>query len=171
MRPLPSTCPPRISAAFNCFLTANRLYWRSDTDFEAGACGVLRGAYDEGYDMDVVADAFKTVGITLKDCSDPSTLITAELHAGTEQKNLKVSYLIQPLFRIRVPSSTRRVTVTSSDGLSVALSDNYKRNGTALASGTGAVSIQVNGGGIIYARFFRGIMGRISGASATLSFD
>ncbi|GFS21461.1 hemagglutinin [Elysia marginata] len=57
-----------IKAAFQCFLTANRLYWRSDTNFEKGACGVIRGAYDSGLDMDVVAEAFKAVGLSLSDC-------------------------------------------------------------------------------------------------------
>ncbi|RUS75329.1 hypothetical protein EGW08_016918 [Elysia chlorotica] len=159
-----------IRASFQCFLTANRLYWRSDTDFEKGACGVIRGAYDGGYDMDVVAKAFKAVGLTLTQCPRRESLVTAELRAGITQTGLVVSDIINPLFKISVPSGATQVTVASPDGLSVALSTSYRREDPPLSSGSGSATAPVESGQVIYARFFRGVPTRVSDATATLTF-
>ncbi|GFS21465.1 hypothetical protein ElyMa_006925600 [Elysia marginata] len=96
--------------------------------------------------------------------------VTAQLQVGT-QKDLTVSDIINPLFKINVPTAATRVTVSSPDGLSVALSTSYKRSDPHLSNGTGSVSAAVNGGQIIYARFYRGVPTRLTGATATLSFE
>ena len=50
------------------FLTANRLYWYPDSDFESGACDVVKAAYDTGLDIDRFMNTFDHVGIKLDDC-------------------------------------------------------------------------------------------------------
>ena len=100
----------------------------------------------------------------------PASLVTAELQAGITQNNLIVSDVINPLFKINVPTEVRKVTVSSQHGLGVALSASYKREDPVINMGTGSVSADVNGGQVIYARFYRGVPTRISGATATLTF-
>ncbi|MEX1033839.1 MAG: M4 family metallopeptidase, partial [Cellvibrionaceae bacterium] len=49
--------------AFEPFFHANQNYWGPDEDFVSGACGIIDAAYDLGYDVRDVADAFAVVGI------------------------------------------------------------------------------------------------------------
>jgi Zn-dependent metalloprotease len=49
--------------AFDVFVHANTFYWMPDTNYVDGALGAVYSAEDLGYNMDVVIDAFKQVGI------------------------------------------------------------------------------------------------------------
>ena len=50
-------------SAFDVFVQANRLYWGPNTNYNSGACGVIRAARDWGYPTYDVEDAFKQVGV------------------------------------------------------------------------------------------------------------
>lgn len=50
--------------AFQAFARANRDYWTSSSNWDQGACGVQRAAADMGMNVQQVAAAFATVGVT-----------------------------------------------------------------------------------------------------------
>ena len=54
--------------AFEVFVNANKLYWKPDTTFDSGACGVLQAAQDQNYNVQDVAYAFDTVGVDYSQC-------------------------------------------------------------------------------------------------------
>lgn len=59
--------------AFNVMVQANENYWTSNSDFSAGACGVLKATkdynkIDHRYKMDDVKAAIDTVGVNTKTC-------------------------------------------------------------------------------------------------------
>ncbi|WP_137940050.1 M4 family metallopeptidase, partial [Chitinivorax sp. B] len=49
---------------FEVFTIANMMYWRSNSTFNDGACGVVRAADDKGMSRNDVIDAFRQVGVT-----------------------------------------------------------------------------------------------------------
>lgn len=55
--------------AFDVFVHANTYYWIPTSDYVDAALGSVYSAEDLGFDMDVVADVFKKVGI---ECTDDS---------------------------------------------------------------------------------------------------
>ncbi|HEY4144004.1 M4 family metallopeptidase [Pinirhizobacter sp.] len=50
-------------SAFEVFARANKLYWSSNSTFNAGACGVVAAANDLGDSVDDVVNAFDVVGV------------------------------------------------------------------------------------------------------------
>lgn len=57
-----------VKKAFDVMVNANVHYWTSGTDFQEGACGVMKAATDLGYDTSVIVSAAKEVGIDTSDC-------------------------------------------------------------------------------------------------------
>lgn len=53
--------------AFEVFFDANKSYWNPETDFNQGACGVMRAALLRRYNVPDVVQAFSQVGVI---CSD-----------------------------------------------------------------------------------------------------
>ncbi|CAL1533504.1 unnamed protein product [Lymnaea stagnalis] len=141
-------------AAFECFLNANRLYWTETTTFETGACGTLRGAYDAGYPMDIVAKAFVAVGIKFTNCKDISKLVTVELQNGVNQTGLSISDVRNPLFKVNVPVNVNRLTISvSSPDVRIFVASLYNRTATPIAAAFGAVTASVKSSTTVYARF------------------
>ena len=52
-----------VRRAFKSFAIANKMYWRSASTFNEGACGVITAAEDDGRNADDVIDAFRQVGV------------------------------------------------------------------------------------------------------------
>ena len=52
-----------VRRAFEIFVIANQKYWTPSTDYNKGACGVLKAANDKGYSQLDVTDAFNEVGV------------------------------------------------------------------------------------------------------------
>ncbi|MHB1948032.1 MAG: M4 family metallopeptidase [Gammaproteobacteria bacterium] len=55
--------------AFQVMAHANAYYWTSTTNFQNGACGVLKAGTELGYDLDAIQEAFKVVKIDTSKCS------------------------------------------------------------------------------------------------------
>lgn len=53
-----------IKKVFQTYTHANKFYWKPDTNFSVSACGILKAAYDLGYDQAKVREAFMVVGIS-----------------------------------------------------------------------------------------------------------
>ncbi|XP_059151713.1 neutral protease-like isoform X2 [Physella acuta] len=135
-----------IRSTFECFLLANRLYWRERSDFELGACGALRAAYDSGLDLDIVAESFRNVGLELKECDDLSKLVTAELRPGQVSRNLTVTQLKNPLFRVSVPYGVGRIRLKSSANVQISVCQTYQRCQYPLAVGQRSLTASVQPG-------------------------
>jgi pseudolysin len=54
--------------AFDVMVQANQHYWTANSDFKAGACGVLQAANDLKRDLAVVKAAFDVVKVDYSDC-------------------------------------------------------------------------------------------------------
>jgi len=54
--------------AFDVMVKANMDYWTANSTFADAACGVVKATKDYKYDVDVVVDAFKGVGIDTSKC-------------------------------------------------------------------------------------------------------
>jgi len=54
--------------AFDIMVQANSHYWTSSTNFNRGACGVLKAAKDYGYDLSKVKKAFTGVAVKTTLC-------------------------------------------------------------------------------------------------------
>ncbi|XP_012937716.1 neutral protease [Aplysia californica] len=144
-----------VKAAFECFLIALRVYWRERSDFEDGACGVLRGTYDAGFDMVLVQDSFSKVGINGDDCLDLGSLVTAALQDGVLKTGLKVSKIRHPLFKVVVPSGKTSLTAeVTGAGHQVTISESHDRSATPRSSGQGSTQAAVNAGETLYIRVF-----------------
>ncbi|WP_222103432.1 M4 family metallopeptidase [Chitinimonas sp. BJB300] len=52
-----------VKKAFTTFATANMLYWKPQSTFDEGACGVIRAADDRGMSRADVIDVFDQVGV------------------------------------------------------------------------------------------------------------
>ena len=52
-----------VRKAFEVMVDANRLYWNSNTGFNAGVCGVEKAAVNRGYNQADVTAAFMSVGV------------------------------------------------------------------------------------------------------------
>ncbi|KAJ8321483.1 hypothetical protein KUTeg_000964 [Tegillarca granosa] len=52
-----------IKTTFQIFTHANRFYWHSLSDFDDAACGVIKAAYDLGYEPTAIYESFTKVGI------------------------------------------------------------------------------------------------------------
>ncbi|WP_255435243.1 M4 family metallopeptidase [Chitinimonas sp. BJB300] len=52
-----------VRKAFTTFATANMLYWKPQSDFNEGACGVIRAADDRSMPRADVIDVFNQVGV------------------------------------------------------------------------------------------------------------
>lgn len=50
--------------AFEVFVDANRYYWTATSNYNSGACGVIRSAQNRNYSAADVTRAFSTVGVT-----------------------------------------------------------------------------------------------------------
>ncbi|CAL1533503.1 unnamed protein product [Lymnaea stagnalis] len=158
-----------VSAAMECFVNANRLYWKETTTFENGACGTLKGAYEAGYDMEVVAECFRFVGITLFECKDISQLVTSELPENVTQTRMRVSPLRNPLFKINVPHGVSHLTITvSSPDVTIFVGPSHSRAALPLAAGAGNVSAEIWQFATVYSRFSADV--EIQNVSATLLF-
>lgn len=57
-----------VKKAFEVMLHANSFYWTGHTDFNSGACGVIKSTKDLHYDTAAVVEAFNKVGIDTKAC-------------------------------------------------------------------------------------------------------
>lgn len=57
-----------VKKAFDVMVHANQNYWTSNTNFETGACGVLKATKDLGYGVKAVKAAFKEVKIDTSKC-------------------------------------------------------------------------------------------------------
>ncbi|WP_184041745.1 M4 family metallopeptidase, partial [Chitinivorax tropicus] len=53
-----------VRKAFETFAVANMMYWRSNSTFNDGACGVIRAADDKKLNRNDVIDVFRQVGVT-----------------------------------------------------------------------------------------------------------
>lgn len=58
-----------IKTAYQMIILANTKYWTPDTDFKAGACGVIHAAKDLQIDTDQVKTVFSQVGVDTSACS------------------------------------------------------------------------------------------------------
>lgn len=57
-----------VKKAFDVMVQANSHYWTSNTDFNKGACGVIKATIDHGYDVETVKQAFATVKVDTSHC-------------------------------------------------------------------------------------------------------
>lgn len=57
-----------VKKAFEVMMHANSFYWTGHTDFNSGACGVIKSTKDLHYDTAAVVEAFSKVGIDTKTC-------------------------------------------------------------------------------------------------------
>ena len=57
-----------LRQAYEIFLQANRVVWGRSTNFQDGACGAMKSAYDLGYSVTAVQNAFAVVDIDLSSC-------------------------------------------------------------------------------------------------------
>lgn len=102
-----------IRKAFEVFLTANRVYWKSDATFDSAACGVAKAASDLKYSVADVVASFNDVGVNAS-CTTPTPPPTppsgtdeVELKNGTTIANITVSKGSDLRYFINVPKLTR----------------------------------------------------------------
>ena len=98
--------------AFEVFADANRLYWTSNSTFNAGACGVEKAATSRGYTTADVTAAFSAVGVS---CSGTGTTATP-LTNGVAVTGISLSTGASKLYSIVVPSGKASLTIKLSGG-------------------------------------------------------
>ncbi|KAL8582086.1 hypothetical protein ACOMHN_004006 [Nucella lapillus] len=85
-----------IMRAYEVFFQANRVIWKPTTNFQEGACGAMKAAYDLGYDINKIKNAFSVVDIDLSDCDYKAFKQT--LNVGETRSGVLVSDLRNPIF-------------------------------------------------------------------------
>lgn len=71
-----------VRQAFTPFMLANQLYWRPETKFNEGGCGVVQAAKDLQLNADDVESAFAQVGVNAS-CQSPNDSIIKIEHKKT----------------------------------------------------------------------------------------
>ncbi|WP_223879204.1 M4 family metallopeptidase [Chitinimonas arctica] len=120
-----------VRKAFTTFATANMLYWKPQSDFNDGACGVIRAADDRSMPRADVIDAFRQVGVT---CANVPPVPggggnTSTLQNGVTQANLvgQANGLLR--YTIDVPAGAKFLAIRTGGGSGDA--DLYVKHGAA----------------------------------------
>ncbi|XP_012937926.1 elastase-like [Aplysia californica] len=140
-----------IYDAYECFVSANRLIWSQNTNFEAGACGVMQACHDLGFSHTKVAAAFDVVGIDLGSC-DYSALSTA-VSQGQARDNIRASATRNPIMKLQKNRSPLIVEANALDESDVHI-DVCTDAGCeqVITSGSNRLSVSSTSGGTLYAR-------------------
>lgn len=96
-----------IRKAFEVFLLANQVYWKSDATFDSAACGVNKAAADLGYDVSDVVESFKIVGVEASCGVDPDPEPTPDdvvLENGRITYNVPFDSGVERRYVLNVPS-------------------------------------------------------------------
>ena len=96
-----------LRRAYEIFLQANKVIWKETTDYEEGACGAMQAAYDLGYDVNKIKNAFSVVDIDLSSC-DYSAFQETILD-GETREDVVVSKLRNPVFTLKESEGTKVV--------------------------------------------------------------
>ncbi|XP_041357676.1 elastase-like [Gigantopelta aegis] len=159
----------KMRYGFEAYLTANRVYWNSNSNFVSGACGVIRAAYTLGLDTEKFKAGFSVVGISTCDLTSYLRMLTT----SQSQSNIKVSRIRQPVFGVTLTASVSSITVTTTggSGIKVAISTSLSRD-SSLANGAGSVTWATGGTtGIVYVRLFTDSETGQTGVSVSLSMN
>ena len=130
-----------IKKAFQVFLLANQVYWKSDETYNSAACGVNKAATDLGYDVADVVASFDAVGVNAQ-CSTPTPTPTPspdgnkteiEVKNGQIVADINVAENSEHRYYIDVPTLPRypyaykmlRVRLFNSTGTSRDFADIY----------------------------------------------
>ena len=116
--------------AFEVFVQAYRHYWRANTTYDQGACGVTRAATDLGYSLTDVAAAFNTVGVNASCGATPPA--GTVLQNGVPVTGLAAAKGGKLGYTIEVPAGKSQLVVASSGGSGDA--DLYVKFGSAPTS-------------------------------------
>ncbi|XP_076441040.1 neutral protease-like [Babylonia areolata] len=110
-----------IKQAFEVMLQANRVIWDKRTNFVQGACGAMQAAFDLGYDVNKVKNAFAVVDIDLSTCNYQAFQQT--MASGETRQGVIVSSLRNPVFTLEAPvGSSVVIDAGSSSDLPVTVS-------------------------------------------------
>ncbi len=101
--------------AFDIFVLANQMYWNQSTNYEAGACGAVDATEALGYDLEVVIDAFDTVGVSTAACA-PTGPVESELENGVPLTGLQGGQGSEQRFTLSVPAGASDLTISISGG-------------------------------------------------------
>ena len=98
--------------AFEVFADANRLYWTSNSTFNAGACGVEKAATSRGYTTADVTSAFSAVGVSCSGGTPAATPLTN----GVAVTGISLATGASKLYSIVVPAGKASLTIKLSGG-------------------------------------------------------
>ncbi|WP_284195378.1 M4 family metallopeptidase [Chitinimonas prasina] len=102
--------------AFDVFLGANRLYWKANSTFNEGACGVISATRDKGYNINDVISAFDKVGVRCASVPpQPGNTATA-IANGATVSNLQANAAGQLMYVVDVPANATFLTVRLGNG-------------------------------------------------------
>ncbi|MGQ5524953.1 M4 family metallopeptidase [Chitinimonas sp. PSY-7] len=99
--------------AFEVMADANRLYWKNDSTFDEGACGVEKAAENRGYPKADVTSAFSGVGVG---CVTPPPPGSNVLVRGIPVPNLAAGKGGQIKYTMVIPSGASNLTFKISGG-------------------------------------------------------
>ncbi|PHV10397.1 M4 family metallopeptidase [Chitinimonas sp. BJB300] len=112
--------------AFEVMADANRLYWKNDSTFDEGACGVEKAAENRGYPKADVTAAFNGVGVSCVVTPPPGSNVLAR---GVPVPNLAAGKGGQIKYTMVIPASASNLTFKISGGSGDA--DIYVKFGSA----------------------------------------
>ncbi|MDK2126453.1 M4 family metallopeptidase [Parachitinimonas caeni] len=101
--------------AFEIMVIANKLYWKPNSTFNEGACGVVQAAKDKGYKSEDVVAAFSKVGVSC-DGTTPPQPSTKELKSGIAVTGLDIAANGKAVYTIDVPANTSFLAVRTGAG-------------------------------------------------------
>ncbi|WP_284099240.1 M4 family metallopeptidase [Parachitinimonas caeni] len=106
--------------AFEVFLIANKMYWKPQSTFNQGACGVVQAATDKGYKADDVTAAFSKVGVSCDGKPIPPKPEPGgnakELKSGVALTNLSLAADGKQMYTIDVPANASFLSVRTGAG-------------------------------------------------------
>ncbi|GAB3251163.1 M4 family metallopeptidase [Chitinimonas naiadis] len=105
--------------AFDVFLVANQLYWKPNSTFNEGACGVVQAAQDKGYKADDVIAAFDKVGVKCEGTVPPGPGPgngTRALQSGVALTGLTLAAGGKQIYTLDVPANASFLAVRAGAG-------------------------------------------------------
>ncbi|MEH6460006.1 M4 family metallopeptidase [Chitinimonas sp. JJ19] len=105
--------------AFDIFLGANRLYWKANSTFNEGACGVIQAARDKAYNTADVIAAFDKVGVRCDGTTPPEPPTGGSpiaLKSGTAVTGISLNAAGKQVYTIEVPANARFLAVRAGSG-------------------------------------------------------
>ena len=100
-----------IREAFHVFFYANKMYWRSTSDFFDCSCGVIKAAIDLGIEPYPFHKAFSDVGIPT--CDAAKHIFT--LKNNETQHGIQVSNDIHPIFKLKTRTWSKKIMILAKD--------------------------------------------------------